>query len=435
MKAKMRTLIAIFSSLFLAAALTSCDDLRSILDPDMETPTAPTLKIGIIQPFQYYIGFLHAAELARQEINAGGGVLGRQIEFVMRDNQGSDIFPTPEKTIEAAHDLIANEGVAAILGPIFSTNSIAMGNALTEAGLAVPLLPGSTSPVVTQTHSHFVLAASNNHLHATVLAQFAAMELGAETVGVSLQAGDVYSEVVTRAFVDDFRSVGGNVSSIASYEVGTRDLSAQIQVLMDDNPDAIFLPSFAPEAPLFIQQARAAGYEGVFIGADGWDDALQFYSTLDDNAPLNGSYYTTNYFPGGDDPTANAFGDAFMSAYGVIADGIAANGYDSLMLLAKAIEAAGGGGTHNGMDDGMYGDDSMMSMEMPHADAVLDALVSIEGYRGATAISHFDENRMAVKDLIILKIQDGMPTFHSIWTNMQGGEGNGGGYDDGNPNE
>ena len=147
MNAKMRTLIATFSTLFLAAALTSCDDLRSILDPDMGKTPAPTLKIGVIQPSQYYIGFLHAAELARQEINANGGVLGRQVEFVAcATTKDRDIFPTPEKTIEAAHDLIANEGVAAILGPIFSTNSIAMGNALTEAGLAVPVAPGGPHP-------------------------------------------------------------------------------------------------------------------------------------------------------------------------------------------------------------------------------------------------------------------------------------------------
>ncbi len=443
MNAKMRTLIATISSLFLAAALTSCDDIGNILDP---TTDAPALKIGVIQPSQYYISFFQGAELARQEINAGGGILGRKIEFVARDNQGTNIWPTPDKTIEAAHDLINNEGVAAILGPIFSTNSIALGNALTEAGVATPMLPAATSPVVTQTHSHFVLTAANNHLHATALANFAASELGVGTVGISLQAGDAYSEVVTRAFVDATRGAGGSVGSIASYEVGSRDFTAQIQVLMDDNPDAIFLPSFAPEVPHFIQQARAAGYEGLFIGADGWDDAAQFYGTLDDNSALNGSYYTTNYFPGGDDPMANDFAAAYMSAYGIIADGIAANGYDAMRLLAEAIETAGGGGTPEGDGDGADdpvvgepGDGSdgngvdlpTVSVEVPGADAILDALVAIQGYRGATAISHFDEHRMAVKDLVVLKIANGMPMFHSIWTNMEGGGIDDGGNGDG----
>lgn len=437
MNAKMRTLIATLSSLFLAVALTSCDDIRSILDPD--TGDAPTLKIGVIQPSQYYVSFIQGAELARQEINAGGGVLGSMIEFVARDNQGSDIWPTPDKTIAAAHDLINNEGVAAILGPIFSTNSIALGNALTEAGVATPMLPAATSPAVTQTHTHFVLTAANNHLHASALAQFAATELDVSTTGISLQAGDAYSEIVTRAFVDAARAAGGSVSSIASYEVGTRDFSSQIQVLTNDSPDAIFLPSFAPEVPFFIKQAREMGYDGLFIGADGWDDAAQFYGTLDDNAPLNGSYYTTNYFPGGDDPMANDFADAYMSAYGIIADGIAANGYDAMRLLAEAIEVAGSGGTPedgdgaanpvdntndgtgDGGGDGMGIDNPGVAVEIPGADAILEALVAIEGYRGATAISHIDENRMAVKDLVVLKIENGMPTFHSIWTNMEGG--------------
>ena len=408
-----RILTATFASLFLTAAFSSCDDLRSILDP--QKPPSQTLKIGVIQPPQFYIGFLRGAEMARQEVNAEGGVLGMQVEFIARNNQGADIFPTAEKTIEAAHELIETEGVAAILGPVFSTNSVALGEALTEAGIDIPILPASTSASVPQSHSHFALAGANNLHQANVLANFTLAELGIRSVGISLLEGDEYSRVLTEGFVRDFEAGGGEIASIAAYEVGSTDFEPQIKVLMDSEPEAIFLSSFAPEVPLFVKQARAMGYDGQFIGGDGWDDVAGFYSVLADNSPLNGSYYVANFFPGGDDPTANAFAEAFMSAHGIIADSGAAAGYDSMKLLAQAIETAAAD---------MVGENGATAL--PDADAILAALLATKDYRGATAISHFDENRLAVKEYIVLTIENGMPAFHRTWPDSRTDAGDGG---------
>ena len=390
-----RGAIAVLATIFLAAAFTSCDNIQSVLDPG---EPAPTLKIGVIQPPQFFISFLRGAEMARQELNAEGGVIGREVEFILRDNQGSDIFPTAEKTIEAAHELIGTEGVAAILGPIFSTNSVALGKALTEAGVNIPMLPGSTSATVPQSHSHYVLTVSNNLVQANIVANFAMTELGIGSVAIAMQAPDEFSRVFTERFVRDYEAIGGTIAAAAEYEVGATDFSAQIQTLMDSEPEAILLSSFAPEVPLFIAQARAKGYEGQFIGADGWDDFATFYNVLDDNAVMDGSYYTANFFPGSGNPTADAFADAFMNEYGIIADSTAAAGYDAMKLLAQAIETAANGGA-----------------ELPDADAILAALLAVEDYRGATSISHFDESRSPVKEYIIMTIENGMPAFHRTW--------------------
>ena len=139
---------------------------------------------------------------------------------------------------------------------------------------------------------------------------------------------------------------------------------------MDSEPEAIFLSSFAPEVPLFVKQARAMGYDGQFIGGDGWDDVAGFYSVLADNSPLNGSYYVANFFPGGDDPTANAFAEAFMNAHGIIADSGAAAGYDSMKLLAQAIENRGS----------RYGRGENGETALPDADAILAALLATKDY-------------------------------------------------------
>ena len=393
MKRFIRTLLAPAGSALLALTMSSCEMIPPVDPGGSDGP----VKIGLIGPRGYENSFSRGAELALQEINAAGGVRGRMLEFAVRDNQGGDIFPTVESAVAAALDLVENEGVAAILGPVFSTNSIGLGNALTAANVKIPLLPGSVSPAITDVYSYTFLTAVNNHLSAQVLAEFALNGLNLQTVGVAVQAEDAYSRILREQFSAAFQAGGGTVTGSNSYEVGAVDFSAQIAELTADNPDALLLTSFAPEVPNFMKQARDMGYEGLFIGGDGWDDAARFYSTLDDNAPLNGSYFTSNFFAG-EDPDANRFADAYTAAYGLAPDGLAATGYDAARILAQALEAA----------DSLGPDD------------IRSAVHATQNYRGATAISRYDENRIAVKDLTILTIENGAPTFHSRWSSAEG---------------
>ena len=388
----MRTLFRSFAAPaaagLLAFAMSSCEMIPPV-DPDGSGGDA--IVIGLIQPNGYATSFAEGAKLAAHEINEAGGVDGKMLELIERDNRGSDIYPTPDNAIAAARDLIENEGAAAILGPLFSTNTVALGEALTAAGVKIPILPVSTSPTITDAYAYTVMTAANSSLHASALVDLTRNELGLSTAAVSRQAADVYSQAITDAFVNRFESAGGMIVGSNTYEAGATDFSAQIAELTAANPDAILLASFAPEVPNFVKQAREMGYEGLFIGGDGWDDLASFYNTLDDNAPLNGSYFTSNFFPGGDDPAANRFTAAYTAAYGMIPDGFAANGYDAAHLLAQSIEAAGG----------------------TDPDAVLAEIQATENFQGASLISRIDENRLAVKDITILTIQNGASAFHS----------------------
>ena len=389
MKTLSRSFAALAVAGLLALTMSSCEMIPPV---DTGGSGGDAIVIGLIQPGGYYPSFAEGAKLAVYEINEAGGILGMQIDFIERDNQGDDVFPSGESAIAAARDLIENEGAAAIIGPVFSTNSIALGGALTDAGVKIPVLPGSTSPAITDAYAYTVMTAANNHLSAAILSDFSLNELGASTAAVSRQAADVFSEVLATAFINEFESAGGTIVGSNTYEAGANDFSAQIAELTAANPDAILLTSFAPEVPNFMKQARGMGYEGLFIGGDGWDDAARFYNTLDDNAPLNGSYYTSNFFLTDENMAAAAFADAYEAMFGIMADGLAANGYDAVGVLAQAIEAAGD----------------------TDPDAVLAAIQAMEDYQGAGFISRFDENRLAVKGLTMLVIEDGAPAFHSL---------------------
>ena len=132
------TFVAIF-----AIYLSACERTRQIIAPDsISMDPSTTVKIGVIQPSGFATGFTKGAKLAGSQINSAGGLLGRQIEFIVMDNQEMRPRPSAEESIRIAKTLIEAEKVVAILGPIFSTNSVQVGPVVTQLGY--PLITGSS---------------------------------------------------------------------------------------------------------------------------------------------------------------------------------------------------------------------------------------------------------------------------------------------------
>ena len=343
--------------------ITMTEDM--VAPPD--TDTMSTLKVGVIRPHPLYFSFGEGAELAQAEINQIGGVLGMQVEFVYREELTADV-------VQSATELAETENVVAILGPLFSSHAVKIGPIIN-----IPTLVGATGANVTETGEFLFLAASSNALQAKLMAQFAVNELGAKTAAMIWQNEDVYSIGFVEAFDANFQELGGSIVERQMYETGDTTFEAQLTAIKDANPDVLFIASFPPENPLIMKQARDMGIESTFIGSDGMDDPLMF-EVLEDNSPLENTYYCTNF-----DPDATEFISAYEAMFENPANGIAATGYDAMHLLAIAIEAVGS-------------TDPVM---------VRDAIAAIANYEGATSISRFDENRHPVKSVGVFQIANG----------------------------
>ena len=363
--------LCLFFSLSMAL-LFGCNRMRDTgMTDDMITPpdaeTMSTLKVGVIRPYPLYFSFGEGAELALAEINHAGGVLGMPVEFVYREELTEDV-------VQSATELIEKENVVALLGPLFSSHAVKVGPIAT-----VPVLLGATGANVTETGDFLFLVASSNALQAKLMAQFAVNELGAKTAAMIWQNEDVYSIGFVEAFDANFQELGGEIVAKEIYEKGDTMFDTQLTAIKDTTPDVLFLASFPPENPLIMKQARDIGIESVFIGSDGMDDSLMF-EILEDNAPLDNTYYCTNF-----DPDNAVFISAYETMFENPANGIAAGGYDAMKILAIAIKAAGS-------------TDPM---------AIRDAISAITDYEGATAISSFDENRHPVKSVGVFQIVGG----------------------------
>ena len=386
--------IFILISVILFTALTGCERVNQVVQPDATTtPTEATLKIGVIQPSNTFTTFSQGAETARVQINEKGGVLGMEVEFISRNNQPvASEPPTPEASVSAAKELIDMEDVFALLGPVYSTNAVEVGPIAQQAQRL--MLPGSSGSNVPETGDYVFLITVPNPFQGKVMASFAMNpdELGATTAATIIEADDVYTTDLVQAFEAAFRQSGGEIVHSGAYSVGDSTFTALLTEIRKVQPDVIFCPGFQPEVPSLIKAARQIGITGAFLGGSAWDDRERFLSILADNSVLDGSYYPTNFSVATPDPNVQEFVMAYSAHFGSPPDGIAASGYDAMRLLALAIEAAG-------------------SLDLV---AVRDAFAAVSGYKGATTISHYDENRHPVKSLTIQTISGGQVEHYKV---------------------
>ena len=378
------TLIAIF-----VISLSGCERAQQVITPGTSTSdTMSTIKIGVIQPTGLAPNFTKGAELARAQVNNSGGLLGMQVEFIVMDNQGDQEFPDAMESVRIAKVLIQEEGVVAILGPLLSTNSMQVGPVVTE--LRRPIITGSSGEKVTSTGEFVFITVAPSSVQGATTAQFALnpTELNAKTAATIRQVGDVYSGAVADAFEENFQKLGGELVASEIYQHGDRDFDAQLTKIKTAAPDVLLIAGFSPEIPLLALQARNMGIEATFIGTNGWDEPDKLLGTLDDNAPLEGSYFTRDFSI----DNAAPFVAAYTAMYMEPPDGPSAWGYDAMALLTLAIKNAG-------------------TLE---PDAVRDALANTTDYQGASTISRYDENRHPLKGLTLYTIRDGQIELYKV---------------------
>lgn len=394
MRARISILTSVLLSALLSIYLLGCERISHVVQPDATTtPTEATLKIGVIQPSNTFTTFSQGAETARVQMNEKGGVLGMQVEFISRNNQPvATEPPTPTASVSAARELIEMEDVFALLGPVYSSNSLEVGPIAQHAQRL--MLPGSSGANVPAAGDYVFLITVPNPFQGKVMASFAMNpdELGAKTAATIIEEGDVYTTDLVQAFEEAFQEIGGDIVYSGAYTVGDTTFTALLTEIHNVQPDVIFCPGFQPEVPSLISEARKTGITGTFLGGSAWDDRERFLSILADNTVLDGSYYPTNFSVATQDADVQEFVGSYTALFESPPDGIAASGYDAMRLLARAIENAG-------------------SLDRV---AVRDAFASVSGYKGATTISHYDENRHPVKSLTIQTIRGGQVEHYKV---------------------
>jgi branched-chain amino acid transport system substrate-binding protein len=295
-----------------------------------------TIKIGGLAPLTgdiavYGVAASNGAKLAIDEINKNGGLLGKQIEFIVYDEKG-DV----NEAVNAYNKLVDQDKVIAILGDVTSKPTISVAQLAAKAGIPM-VTPTATAMDVTTQGTNIFRACYIDPFQGEIMAQFAAENLKAKKVAVIYNSGDDYSTGLKESFEAKAIELGLEVVAAESYSKGDTDFKAQLTKIAASGAEGLFVPDYYNTVALIANQAKATGLPMPLLGVDGWDGVLTAAKPED----VEGYYFANHYSDKDTDPVVQNFLKNYEAAYKEVPNALAALGYDAAYILAEAIKAAG----------------------------------------------------------------------------------------------
>jgi len=339
---KKRRIFAMVVSLVMCAALLSACAGGGDSGP---------IKIGIIGPLtgavaQYGEAVRDGAVLYLEQVNERGGIDGRDVEWVLYDDEHD-----PVKAL-TGYKHVLDQGVTAIIGGVTSGPTMAI----------VPEGFNDNMPMITAsaTAEGVTFDAERNIVFTNMfrscfidpfqgekMADFAKNILSASTAAVIFNTGVDYSIGLKDAFLIKAAEIGLEVVAIEAYGE-TVDYQSQLTNIAAQDPDVLFVPDYYEVVALLSSQARNAGVTATLLGADGWDTVVDVMS---DTGPVEGSYYCSGYSVEDTTPMVQEFLRDFQARYGHEPNMFAAQGYDAAMILVAALEKAEAGKHATGSEE------------------------------------------------------------------------------------
>ncbi|MFX3673628.1 MAG: ABC transporter substrate-binding protein [Paenisporosarcina sp.] len=391
MKKRKFTQLAVVSTL-LASILTGCAEGSG--DSGSGSADGDTIKIGANLELSggvasFGSSILKGIDLAVEEINKAGGVDGKEIKIIKVDNKSEG----PEAT-NAAIKLTSKDKVTAIIGAATSGNTVAQVQ-IANNTKTVLLSPSGTSPNVTVNEdgsvNEFAFRTSFiDPFQGTVAANFAANELNIKNVAIFADSSSDYAKGLAKSFKETFEEAGGKIVAEEAYVAKDTDFRSTLTRLKSAKPDFIFIPGYYEEVGLIVKQAREMGIDVPLMGADGWDSPKLV--ELAGPEALNNTFITNHYSSEDPDEKIQKFVKSFSDKYdGASPDAFSALGYDSVYLLADAIERAGD-------VDGTK---------------IKDALAETKDLALVSGNVTVDEQHNPIKSATILEYKDGKQVFNT----------------------
>ena len=322
----------------------------------------------------------NGVKLAVKEVNAAGGVGGKQIELKSYDDQGK-----ASEAGTAVTRLITSDHVVAVLGEVVSSLSLAGGRVAQQYG--VPMIsPSSTNPAVTEIGDMISRVCFLDPYQGWVEAKFARDNLKAQKAAILYDQTQAYSKGLTDYFKKEFEGMGGTITTEQAYSGGDQDFSAQLTTIRETRPDVIFVPGYYTEAANISIQVRKLGITAPMLGGDGWDSTQ--LAAIGKDA-IEGSYFSNHYSFQEDRPEVKNFVEKFKADYGVTPDGLAALGYDAARLLFDAM------GRSSSLD----------------GKSLAAAIAATKDFKGVTGLITIDANRNATKSAVVVQMKGGLPVY------------------------
>src|SRR5580700_12011573 len=362
---KRRLLLSLCSVLGLCLPAFSQDTIKI---GEFGSRTGDNASFGISQD--------EGVQMAVEEINNSGGILGKKIELTVEDNQTKQ-----GQTTTIVRKLISQDHVVALIGEVASSKTLEAAPVAQEN--KIPLIAtAATNPKVTQVGDYIFRVCFIDDFQAVVIARFVLEKLHKTKVAFMTDVKQDYSVGLTQFAKDYFQKNGGQIVKEQSYSSGDKDFRAQLTDIKSANPDVIIITGYYPEVSLIVREARQLGIKAAFAGGDGWDGASLIPVG---GKAIEGAYFSNHFSTEDKSPLVQDFVKKYKQKYNAVPDAFAALGYDAAKLLADAITRAGS----------------------TDSDKLREAIQSTQNFPGVSGKITIGQDRNAQKSAVIITIKDG----------------------------
>ncbi|HLM66867.1 MAG TPA: ABC transporter substrate-binding protein [Longimicrobium sp.] len=302
-------------------------------------------------------------DLAVEELNAAGGVMGRPVKLLRMDDQES-----VDHGRIIAQELGRNPDVVAVIGHLHSYVTVAAAPIYDLSGLLL-VSPTSTSPELTrQGYNRVFRTVFNDTEVGKQMAQYA-VDKGHRRM-VIYYARNEYGRELANAFEEHAASRGAQVVSRESYDpnLSANPVAAEqtVSTWKSWEFDAVFIAGQDEQSALLVAELRRQGIDVPVLGSDALATPVFIQKG---GAAVEGTVIATAFHPDAPDAEARRFTEAFEKRYGGKPDVGAALGYDAVRVLAQAMREA----------------------QTTEPDKVAAAMHRLTGFRGVTGAFSFDE--------------------------------------------
>lgn len=343
------------------------------------------IKIGVINSLTgsaapYGENSQDGIRLAVDEINNNGGIKGKKIKLLVEDDKTD-----PQSAVAAFRKLVNVDKVPIIIGPLSSSSAMACAPLANENKVVI-LSPGAVTPSLTGAGDYVFRNRAPGQLEAIQMADFAYNQLNLKKVAIFYINTD-YGVGFKDIFAKHFEQLGGKIVYFESFDQGQSDFRSQIAKLKGLKTDGVYILGVPIEVGNILKQSAELGFKTKFLMNNMEDPNLIKIA----GKAAEGVFFVIPMFdPNTSEPNVQKFTIEYKTKYGRIPDMFAADGYDAVYIVRRAIE------------DSKY-----------NGEGIKNALYAIKDFPGVNGKITFDKNGDVIKPLSIKTVKDGKFVIYS----------------------
>lgn len=382
MKRKLLVMLTCIS--LLGMLLTGCGSNNTTKDTSANKSSDAaneTIKIGLAAPItgnyaEYGIGFEIATEMAVNEINAAGGINGKNLEIKTMDSKGD-----AKEATAIARQFSDESEIMAVVGDFSSTCCMATAPIYEENGL-LQLSPTASNPDYAGMNKYMFGIMGRQDAEGPFVSKYLLGKyLDAKNVAVIYLNND-WGVAAKKFLIEQAAEEGINIVAEENHVDGEKDFTGVLTKVQQANPDTICLVTFYNECAIIANQIKQMGWD-VKITALGPGASEQIIELGGEN--VEGFLTSTPFFAADDDPKGGAFKKEFEEKAGYTLNVHSACAYDAVYMLAEA----------------------MKNCDEITRDNVRDELQALKGFSGVTGPLEFSENGDLSRKYLIVSIENG----------------------------